>query len=346
MDIKEIKSKEVWENFVKRQKYTSPFESWNWGEFERSLGNKFEKLGIFDNEKLVGLLPVKHVCAKRGKYLNLRHGPIFDFENRGIWTEVLKFIVEKARRERCWFVRLSPLILQDLELKYADILSYFKESPGHDIDGEITWILNLLRSEEEILNNMRKNTRYYIRKGERDGVEVIKTQETKYIDEFWKIYTDTVKRQKWHAYPYEYIKKEFEIFKKDDQVDLYLAKYKGKFIAGSLILYYSDQAIYHHSGILTKYLKIPASYLIQWEAIRQAKKRGLKWYNFWGISPLVMEGGEYQAQAEHPWTGLTFFKLGFGGEVRQFIHAKDLLISKKYYITRFFEKVERWKRGY
>lgn len=346
MVIKKITDKNLWENFVKGQKYTSPFQSWNWAEFERSLGSKFETLGVFDREKLIGLLPIKHVCAKRGKYLHLRHGPIFDFEDRGIWTEFFRFMTKKTREEGYWFIRISPLIPQDLELKYADIFSYLKESPIHDVDAEITWVLNIRQSEREILKNMRKNTRYYVRKARRDGVKIIKTKNSEDLDKFLAIYSDTVKRQRWSAYTEEYIEKEFKTFLKEDQIELYLAKYKGKFIAGSLILYYCDQAIYHHSGSLTKYLKVPASYLIQWEAIKEAKKRGFKWYNFWGISPLVMEGGEYKAQAEHPWAGLTFFKLGFGGKVRQFVHAKDLPVSKLYYLTRFFEGVEKWRRGY
>lgn len=346
MRIKKITQKKIWERFVKKQKYTSPFQSWNWALFEKSVGSKFETFGMFQGGKLLGLLPVKYISAKRGKYLHIRHGPIFDFNDRGIWTEFFKFIIKKAREEGYWFVRFSPLIPQCLELKYADTFSHLKESPMHDVDAEITWVLNLDQSEEKILADMRKNTRYYIRKAERDGVKIIKTSNSKYLEDFWKIYADTVKRQKWNAYSKEYIKQEFEMFKTDDQIELYLAKYKGKFIAGSLIVYYGDQAIYHHSGSLTKYLKITASYLIQWEAIQNAKKRGLKWYNFWGISPLVMEKGEYRAQAGHPWAGLTFFKLGFGGEVRQFVHAKDLPISRKYYLTRIFEGIERWRKGY
>jgi lipid II:glycine glycyltransferase (peptidoglycan interpeptide bridge formation enzyme) len=156
-----------------------------------------------------------------------------------------------------------------------------------------------------------------------------------------------VRRQKWHAYSYNYIKKEFEAFVGDDAIAIYLAKYKGKYIAGSLVLYYGNQAIYHHSGQLSRFRKIPASYLVQWKSIKEAKERGLSWYNFWGVSPLVMEGGEFKAKSGHPWEGITFFKLGFGGEVRQFIHAKDFPINKwRYNLTRSYEIIERWRRGY
>jgi peptidoglycan pentaglycine glycine transferase (the first glycine) len=348
MDIKQINNKRIWEDFVSQQTYTSPFQSWNWGEFEISLGNKFERFGIYDREQLVGLIPVKHIRAKRGKYLHVRHGPIFDFNYSNTWEEFIRFIREKSKREGYWFVRFSPLIKNDLTDKnrFKQIVAGLKDSPMHDVDAEITWILNLRRSEDEILKNMRKNTRYYIKRAERDGVEILKTQDPKYLEEFWKIYSDTVKRQKWSAYSKEYLAKEFKAFVKDDQIQLFLAKYKGEFIAGAMFLYYAGQCVYHHSGTLTRYLRIPANYLIQWESIKEAKSRGLKTYNFWGISPLAKIDGELKPKPGHPWEGLSFFKMGFGGEVRQFTHAKDLPVSKMYYLTRIFEMVEKWRRGY
>lgn len=346
MKIKIVSSKKEWEDFISKQECSSVFHSWNWAEFEKSLGNSFDRYGIYKKGKLIGLIPIKYIYAKRGRYLHLRHGPLFDFEDDKLWKVFFKFIIKKAKEHKVWFIRMSPLILEDLELEFVDIFSHFQESPMHDVDAEITWVLDLSQSEEEILEKMRKNTRYYIRRAERDGVRIVKTKTIRYMKEFWKIYSDTVKRQKWTAYPREYIVKEFKTLSKDNQVEMYLAEYKSKYIAASIVIYYRDQAIYHHSGTLTEYQKIPANYLIQWEAIKESKRRGLKWYNFWGISPLVMEDGEYKAKAGHPWAGLTFFKLGFGGQVRQFIHAKDLPISKMYCLTRFFERIERWKRGY
>lgn len=346
IDIREIKSKDIWEKFISHQKYTSIFQSWNWGEFEQEMGNEFERIGVFKDEKLVALLPIKKISATRGKYLHLRHGPVFDSEDRTAWEVMFEYLYRKARSERYWFIRMSPLIKQSQFRKFREVFQKLKESPMHDVDAEITWVLNLEKSEDEILKQMRKNTRYYIRKAKRDGVRIFRTKDAKYINDFWEIYKETFERQNWRAYTKKYIKKEFEILSKDDQIELYLARYKAKFIAGSLIVYYNDQAIYHHSGTLQEYLKIPASYLIQWKAIKEAQKRGLKWYNFWGISPLIEGNGELQAKKGHPWEGLTFFKMGFGGEVREFIHARDLSVSPMYYLTRIYELIERRRRGY
>lgn len=345
MNIREVTNKKQWENFIAKQKYTSPFQSWYWGEFENAIGHDITRLGIFDGKALVGLIPLRKVRAHRGRYLYLRHGPILDFSNVKALNTILEYLKEVGRTEKYSFLRMSPLIKREEEGKFG-FLKLLRDSPMHDIDAETTWVLNLKKSEEELLKGMRKNTRYYVRKAVKSGVEIVRTKELKFLDDFWKIYQDTVRRQRWTAYDKWYIEGEFKTFAKEDMAELYLASYKGKFIAASIILYYRNQAIYHHSGSLSAYANIPASYAIQWEAIKTAKKRGLKWYNFWGIAPLIKKNGKLMPQEGHPWEGLTFFKLGFGGEKREFVHAKDLPFSKKYYLTRIYERLERWRRGY
>ena len=75
-----------------------------------------------------------------------------------------------------------------------------------------------------------------------------------------------------------------------------------------------------------------------WEAIREAKKRGCVTFNFWGIAP--------QGDRKHPWAGLTFFKTGFGGYERNYIHAHDLPLTQRYWVNYIIESVRRIKRGF
>lgn len=346
MDVKRIRRKKIWEDFISKQVYTSHFQSWDWGKFENTIGRWFEGYGIYDGGDLVGLIPLRRVRAKRGRYLYLRHGPIFDHSNKKRLNIFYDFIKQISKNEKYSFVRMSPLILKREKERYKLFFENLKDSQMHDIDAEKTWILSLKNREEELLANMRKNTRYYIRRARRDGVKIKKTQEMKYFDHFWNIYLDTVNRQKWLAYDKDYIKQEFKIFKQNDQIDLYLAEYDNKFIAAAFIIYYQNQGIYHHGGMLSKYRKIPSSYLIQWEAIKECKKRNLEFYNFWGISPLVKVDNELKPKPGHPWEGLTFFKMGFGGQSRDFVHAKDLEIGWKYKLVRRYERLESKIRGY
>jgi lipid II:glycine glycyltransferase (peptidoglycan interpeptide bridge formation enzyme) len=217
--------------------------------------------------------------------------------------------------------------------------SGFKYCQMHDVDAEITWTLDLTKDEELIIKEMRDSTRYLIRKGQKTkDLEIIKSSDANDLKYFWEIYQDTVKRQKWHAYSYEYIKEEFLEYVKNGKALLFLAKYQGKYIASSIFLYEFGQTFYHHSGSLSEFKKIPAMYLLHWESILEAKRRGCNKYNFFGIA-----GDD---DPKHPWAGLTLFKKGFGGEKHEMIHALDYPITKKYWVTYYYEKLERKFRGY
>jgi lipid II:glycine glycyltransferase (peptidoglycan interpeptide bridge formation enzyme) len=80
------------------------------------------------------------------------------------------------------------------------------------------------------------------------------------------------------------------------------------------------------------------NYLLQWEAIKEAKKRDKSIYNFWGIAP--------DTKRRHPWQGLSLFKKGFGGRLVEYLHAKDLPLSPLYFATYCYETLRKWKKGY
>jgi len=99
-----------------------------------------------------------------------------------------------------------------------------------------------------------------------------------------------------------------------------------------------EYAFYHHGASQNTYPKIPTAYAVQWAAIREAKKRGIKLYNFWGIAP-------DENDKKHPWAGLTLFKKGFGGYRTNYLHAQDLPLSWKYWISWSIELIRRKMRN-
>ncbi len=77
MNITEVKDKNIWEKFIKEYSPAAFFQSWNWGEVQRNIQNKLWRLGIYDENQLVGIAQVNKVSAKKGNFLHVRHGPIF-----------------------------------------------------------------------------------------------------------------------------------------------------------------------------------------------------------------------------------------------------------------------------
>lgn len=337
MKVKEVASKTEWESFITDSGYpTSFFQSWNWGDFQEKMGNPVLRLGFYDGEELFAVSQGIKIYAKRGKYIYYRNGPVYSWIDKSRSEFIIKEIKDSAEREKMWFSRISPHV--KTESNEAALFSRFPISPMYDVDALDTWILDLDLPEEEILKNMRKSTRYEIRKAVKEEVEIKRTTDVKDIENFYPIYRETVKRQKWTGYSKAYIKKQFETFSADDQAALLLAKYKGKYIAASIFIYFGNSCYYHYSGSLTEFRKVPGSSLIHWENIKYSKSRGLKRYNFWGIPP--------ENKPNHPWKGLGFFKMGFGGYAERWMQARDIPVSPLYWLTNLYERWQKSKKGY
>ena len=347
MLIKEIKNKDYWENFLLSQPEPPFLQSWYWGKFHKSLGDKIFRLGIFDNEEIVGAALIIRVLARRGSFLFCPYGPIISQESKvksqkrnskcksiEILTNYLK---DLARKEKCCFLRISPNWERSEEnIKIFKDLG-FRDAPIH-LKPEITWLLDIRPSEDEILMGMRKTTRNLIRRGYKEDIQIIKSENPDDLDEFYKIYQKTAKRQNFVPFSKEYLKKEFSVFAEEKKVSLFFAKHKDKLLAASFFIFYGRQGFYHHSASLPNTSKISTSYLLLWKAIQEAKKRNCEIFNFWGIAP--------KNKPKHPWQGLTFFKKGFGGYQKDLIHAQDLPMDRRYWLNWMVETFRRIKRGY
>jgi len=337
--ITEISKKEDWEGFLFNSKEKTFLISWNWGEFQKSMGSKVWRLAILNKEELIGEAQVIKVMAKRGGFLLVPHGPVLKSES--LSGEILKTILDYLRtiavKEKTSFIRFSPICQDNKENQKLFKDLGFKEAPLH-VHPELTWELDISLPEEEILKKMRKTTRYLIRQAEKNkDIEIIKSENLEALEDFNKIYKETVKRHHFVPFPVDYLEKEITAFKSDGQIVVFLGKHQGQVVSGAIIVFWQGIGFYHHGASWQKYSKTPVSYLLQWEAIKEAKKRGCIIYNFWGIAP--------ENKKNHPWAGLTLFKQGFGGNSKQYLKTQDLPLFFNYRLNYLIETVRRIKRG-
>ena len=186
---------------------------------------------------------------------------------------------------------------------------------------------------------MRKTTRYLIRQAQKNpDIEIVKTQNIEDLKKFNEIYCSTATRHKFVPFSLKYIQNQFSSFSPDNQILIFLGKYKNEVVSSAVIVFWQNVGFYHHGASLSKYNKIPVSYLLQWEVIKEAKKRECQKYNFWGI--ITPDDNK-----NHPWAGLSLFKKGFGGHRKDYVQTQDLPLSKIYYLTYIFEKMRKIKRG-
>lgn len=338
----EIKNKENWENFLSDCQEKTFLQSWNWGELQKKMGNKIWRLK--KGEEIMAL--VVGVKAKRGGFLLIQHltqHPKLKTQNYRSKFKTLETLFnelkEIAKKEHCSFIRVIPLWERNEEnIKLFKDLG-FREAPIHASAYEATWKLSLTLPEENLLMNMRKTTRYLIRQAQKSpDLTIIKSNKIETTEIHNRLTQKVARHQKFIPFSFQFIRNEFEIFAKDNQALLFLGKFREKIIASALVIFWSNIGFYHQAALDPQYHKLPIAYLLQWEAIKEAKRRDCYLYDFWGfVDP--------QKQPKHPWAGPTQFKVGFGGKPYFYLKTQDFPLSKKYWLIYLFERLRKIKRG-
>ena len=356
MIIKEIKDKNIWEEFLQKCEEKTFLQSWDWGEFNKMMGSKIWRLGVFETDNLIAAMFFYKIKARRGTFLFVPHGPVFKEKEIYNIKQILELFLEElktiAKSEGAYFIRIAPIFERnEKNIKIYKELG-FKEAPIH-IHPELTWELDITKSEEELLVQMRKTTRYLIKQAQKiTDIKISQSQNLDDVEKFNELNQKTVDRHHFVPFPATYLKNEFLVFSPDSQpirqaqgcpectegqISIFLGRYKEELVSSGIFVFWQGLAFYHHGASSLRYPKMPVSYLLLWEAIKEAKKRGCKKFNFWGIAP--------EDEIKHPWSGLSLFKMGFGGYKKEYVKTQDFPLSKKYYFTYFFEKMRKIKRG-
>ncbi|MBM3257748.1 MAG: peptidoglycan bridge formation glycyltransferase FemA/FemB family protein [Candidatus Nealsonbacteria bacterium] len=338
---KEIQDKRIWENFLLPFDDKTFLQSWNWGDFNMAMGNKVWRFGVYEEDELVGTALVSKVVAKRGTFLLVQHGPNVKDRSKNFKALIalLSELKKLGKDEGIAFIRLNPLWENSKENQNVFKKLGFKQAQMHASAYDATWKLNIDKPEQELLSGMRKTTRYLIRSAQNNpDIEVLRSNNPEDVQLYDKLNKEVARFQRFVPFSFDFAKKEFDAFLKDNEALLFFSKYKGEIVASALVVFWSGIAFYHQAALSPKYHKIPVAYLLQWEAIKEAKKRGCRLYDFWGfVDP--------KENPNHPWAGPTLFKMGFSGQRYQYLKTQDFPLSWRYWLVFLFEKLRKIKRS-
>lgn len=107
MILKKIKEKE-YENFVKNSDLSSFYQSIEWYHLKQKEGKKCELLGLFDNDKLIGVSLVIYVkILRKYYYAYASRGFIYDYQNILEFKNALKNYFKNS----IIFVKIDPPII-------------------------------------------------------------------------------------------------------------------------------------------------------------------------------------------------------------------------------------------
>ena len=388
--------REMWNKFIAENSSESFLQAWEWGEFQKNVGRRILRVGVIsnnfkennkevssikyqvssDNLLAVALL-IKYELPFGQSYLYCPRGPVASqkFVKSKVYKAAVDFLFEEikkiTKKEKAMFLKIDPpmKLNQESRIKNQELEApplskgvggIFRKSPN-EIQPKNTLILDITKSEEELLKEMKPKTRYNIRLAERKGVRIrnyesgIMNQE--YFEKFWKLTEETSKRDKFAPHNKNYYWKMLESLdgkhtpspsQEGDslyclQAKLYLAEYKNKTIAANIVLSFGDFCVYLHGASSSEYRNVMAPYLLQWRQILDAKKTGCKAYDFWGVSNLkaTCRHVAFRFDKKSDWSGITRFKKGFGGKERNYIGAYDLVFSRwKYELYKFLKKIK------
>ncbi|MBR2741246.1 peptidoglycan bridge formation glycyltransferase FemA/FemB family protein [Candidatus Saccharibacteria bacterium] len=272
--------------------------------------------------------------AKRGRYLEIPCGPLIDWKDAQIVKKVFERIKEIAKSEKCVFVRVRPQLMKTYE--NMELLSGLdlKESPMH-LAAEHTVMIDLSLSEEELMANMRRQTRYEVRRAEKLGIKVFHDNSEELFKEFHQVQADTAKRQGFVPPSLKVLLAEMEAF--GENARIYVAETsEGERIAYGLIIKDGREGDYYEAASTLLNRKLPGAYALLWQTMRDLKREEYERFNLWGIAP--------PGQPNHRYAGVTTFKTGFGGSIVEYVPAHDLVISRVGYLKDLVVEKARKKR--
>lgn len=328
MKVIEITDKTTHDSFVQSHKYGFLHQTWAWGEFQQAaLGRSFFVLHAGNEATLASALIVRMPLPRGMCYLYAPRGPVFDPDNRDAVRAADAIMAEVARRARASkavYFRIDPPFhdsqfvrefLKRHQLRYA----HAQHQP------ELTLKIDLTKSEDDILLQMKQKGRYNIRLAEKHGVNVTESAD---VQAFCSLLRQTTTRDKFSGHESSY----YEAMLRMPFAKLFLASFTGIPAAGAIVTYFGNTATYYYGASSNEHRSVMAPYLLHWRIIQDAKARGLHWYDFFGIAP--------DTQPHHPWRSVTEFKRKFGGVEERFIGAYECTYQPfMYWIMRTYKKI-------
>ena len=285
---------------------SSFLQSDEWEEFQRAVGRR--------TGRVAGALVIHHELPGGNHYL---YSPrLYRAGNN------FEHVLERyARDNGSLFAKVDFLRPIDVDGENA--------FESHAIQPSETIHVDINPSESYILGNMHEKTRYNIRLAEKKGVAV--SVMLAGFETLYPLLEDTAKREGFRLHPKRYYETLLSISSRDFFNRVLVAHFKGEPLAAALVNFHvpSKTVTYLHGGSSRSHRELMAPYMLQWETIREGKRRGFSTYDLWGINA-------------KRWPGVTRFKEGFRGVHVGYPGAVDLVYKPAWYLL--YRALRRMRR--
>ncbi len=303
---------------------THPLQSWEWGEFRKRMGVDVVRLMIQDNK---GNLQVCQITFHRIPFTPFTVGYI---PKGPVPTPFMRDeLIRLGKRKRAVFIQLEP------DAPEGTTLPVKLPRSNHPLFTKYTFVLDLTKSEEELLLAMHPKTRYNIRVATKHGVTVSQDSSDAAFQSYLSLADETTQRQGFYAHSQTYHRTMWDILGKTGVAMLWRAMYENEPLAAWVLFAWRETLYYPYGASSRNHREVMAPNLLLWEIVRWGKAHGYRRFDLWGaLGP--------NPDPKDPWYGFHRFKEGYHPDLVSYVGSFDLVINPLLYRVFTVANAIRW----
>ena len=272
IEIQRCSDKEQWDDYI-LEHGGHPLQLWSWGQVKAGHGWKAERIFAYDDETIVGAtqMLVRRLPLPFRAFAYIPRGPLFE---KSIESEFFDKLATLARRDH----HALTLSIEPDALEFEKPGGWIR-STNKVLSAE-TILLDTSKPESDLLANMAKKTRQYIRKSGAD-VKIKQVKRREDIEACLAMYRATAKRAGFNLHDDQYY---FDVFLQMEDYSPIFVAYENDVPVSFLWLAISETTAYElYGGMTDRGQELRANYALKWHAIKKVKEWGLSKYDFGGL---------------------------------------------------------------
>jgi lipid II:glycine glycyltransferase (peptidoglycan interpeptide bridge formation enzyme) len=323
----------AWQALLGRSAAGDFLHDWAWAEVAAFDGQPQRRFVVEEDGEIVALVAAQQRRLPVGRaFWYVPHGPVLDYLHPEA-AERLRVVTiglrEVGRASHAIAVKLEPR----LEAETPELSPFARlRSDPRPIQVGQTRLVDLT-DDETLMASFDKDTRYAMRRSQREGVEVRVLSDASDpgpIDALHGLVLETQRRAGFAKPPLDRYRIAWRELAGAGRASILEARRGEELLASGMLVVEGDRSFYLFSGSRREEPGEPkhyASYLLQSEMMRLARELGSRNHDLWGIAPAG-------AGPEHAWHGVGLFKKGFGGREVRWAGTWDLVIDPALYRLR------------
>ena len=235
------------------------------------------------------------------RYLYIPFGP--SLRSDAALPAALELARQRARRLGCAFVRFEPGTVA------ADAIAATGARKVKSRQYEHTLVLHIDVDEQTLRGGLNSGHRSRINTADKRGLRVVRSNDPARMPDFVRLLRQVEERKDFFSYEDPYFDAIAQELLVPGDASLYFATTGRHDAAGALVFDFGPTRYYAFAATDTESRKLMAAPPLVWQTILDARREGRSLFDFWGAAPP-------DATPDHPWSGITDFKSGFGAERR------------------------------